>query len=226
MTEADLQDLLLRVESAMLREDVDGWRIERVLNTLIYGEPGSPDAIYNTAAGRILRQQRALAQAQAHERAMDRLQSELRSASEAYAYASALAVRDAAMGLVAQLREDLGEHDPNLIVGEVVQADEARDYGQACASTAASLRRMIGSLDAASPVEAALAGVAGHLAEQLETPSPFKDRPQPEWPQWIPLQRPIPTLRGRRHERAVLPDGCYEARWGWVHVQPSCRCSR
>jgi hypothetical protein len=42
MTEADLQDLLLRVESAMLREDVDGWRIERVLNTLIYGDPGSP----------------------------------------------------------------------------------------------------------------------------------------------------------------------------------------
>ena len=127
MTVPELHDLLLRVESAMIREDVDGWRIERVINALIYGEPGSPDANYGIAEGRILRQQRALAQAQAHERAMDRLQSELRSAGEAYAYASALAVRDAAMDLVAQLRDDLGEHDPGPIVGEVVHPEPRMD---------------------------------------------------------------------------------------------------
>ncbi len=207
MTVPELHDLLLRVESAMIREDVDGWRIERVINALIYGEPGSPDANYGIAEGRILRQQRALAQAQAHERAMDRLQSELRSAGEAYAYASALAVRDAAMDLVAQLRADLGEHDPDLIVGEVVKPDNATwaDYERSRRSTAASLRRMIGSLDPASPMEAALGGVAGCLAQQLEAPLPFGDR---------------------RSERVVLPQGCYDASWGRVHVQPSCRCPR
>lgn len=206
MTGADLHDLLLRVESAMIREGIPDWQIQHVINTLIYGEPDAPDAIYSTEEGRILRRQRALAQAQAHERAMDRLQSELRTAGEAYAYASALAVRDAAMGLVAQLREDLGGHDPDLIVGEVVDPKDATwtDYEQSRRSTAASLRRMIGSLDPASPMEAALGGVAGHFAQQLEAPSPFGDGP----------------------ERAVLPEGCYDANWGRVHVQPSCRCPK
>lgn len=127
MTVPELHDLLLHIESAMIREGCDGRQTQRVINTLIYGEPDAPDAIYNTAEGRILRRQRALAQAQAHERAMDRLQSELRTAGEAYAYASALAVRDAAMDLVAQLRDDLGEHDLDLIVGEVVQTEPRMD---------------------------------------------------------------------------------------------------
>lgn len=207
MTESDLQDLLLRVESAMIRENIPGWQIQHVINTLVYGEPGSPSAVYSTTEGRILRLQRTLAQAQAHKRAMDRLQSELRTAGEAYAYSSALAVRDAAMGLVTQLREDLGEHDPDLIVGEVVQSADATwaDYEQARRSTAASLRRIIGSLDPASPLEAALGGVAGVVALQLEAPSPFGDR---------------------RVERMVPPEDCYEASWGRVHVQPSCRCPR
>lgn len=207
MTEPDLHDLLLRVESAMHREGIPSWQIERVINTLIYGEPDAPDAIHNAAEGRILRRQRALAQAQAHERAMDRLQFELRTAGEAYAYASALAVRDAAMGLVAQLREDLSGHDPDLIVGEVVDPKDATwaDYEQSRRSTAASLRRMIGSLDPASPMEAALAGVAGCFAQQLEAPTPLGDR---------------------QSGHAVLSEGCYEASWGRVHMQPSCRCIR
>jgi hypothetical protein len=121
VTESELHDLLVHVETAMIREDIPGWRIHRVINTLIYGEPGSPDATHGTVEGRVLLQQRALAQAQAHERALDRLQSELRTAGEAYAWTAALAVRDAAMDLVAQLRDDLGEKDPDLIVGEVVR---------------------------------------------------------------------------------------------------------
>jgi hypothetical protein len=84
-----------------------------------------------------------------------------------------------------------------------VTDDTWRDYEQAKLSTAASLRRMIGSLDAASPMEAALAGIAGHLAGQMEQPSPF-----------------------RQLSRAVESPGCYEASWGWVHSRPSCRCSR
>jgi hypothetical protein len=207
MTDADFHDLLLRVESAMHREGIPGWQVERVINTLIYGEPDAPDVIYNAEEGRVLRRKRALAQARAHERAMDRLQSELRTAGEAYAYASALAVRDAAMDLVGQLREDLGEHDPDLIVGEVVRGEDATwaDYEQSRRSTAASLRRMIGSLDPASRMEAALVGVAGCFAQQLEAPSP---------------------LGHRQAERAVLSPHCYDASWGRVHVRPGCRCPR
>ncbi len=64
---------------------------------------------------------------------------------------------------------------------------------------------MIGSLDPASPVHAALGWVAGVMAQQLEAPSPFGDR---------------------RSQQVVLPEGCYDASWGRVHVQPSCRCPR
>ena len=113
--------MLLKVETAMLAEDCDGRAIYRVINRLVYGEPDGAGARYTTEEGRTALQQRALAQAKAHEHALDRLQSELREAGEAYAYGSALAVRDAAMDLVAQLREDLGEKDPDLIVSEIVR---------------------------------------------------------------------------------------------------------
>jgi hypothetical protein len=212
MNEADLQDLLLRVESAMNAEDCHGRAIYRVINRLVYGEPHGPTHTYGGVDDerRIAFLQRCLAQAKAHEHALDRLQGDLREAGEAYGYSRALAVRDAAMDLVAQLREHLGEHDPDLIVGEVVQPDEELDYGQACLATAASLRQMVGSLDTASPVEAALGAVASHLAGQLETPSPLKGIP-------------LPTIHGRRPEH---PGGCYEASFGRVHSRPSCRCPR
>lgn len=90
---------------------------------------------------------------------------------------------------------------------EVVQADNATfaDYEQSRRSTAASLRTMIGSLDPDSPLETALGGVVGCLAQQLEAPTPFGDR---------------------RPERPVLSEGCYDASFGRVHVLPSCRCPR
>jgi hypothetical protein len=167
MTEADLQDLLLRVESAMLREDVDGWCIQRVINTLVYGEPGAPDAIYNTAEGRTLQLQRALAQARAHERALDRLQSELRSAGEAYAYASAMAVRDAAMDLVAQLRDDLGDKDPDLIAGEVVRG-EPFDPGRETRALGAAMESMLSAL-----------GPSPLASMWLDTARAMQQRPEP-----------------------------------------------
>ena len=34
---------------------------------------------------------------------------------------------------------------------------------------------------------------------------------------WNPTRRPAPP---------AIPDGCYEASFGWVHVKPGCRCSR
>jgi hypothetical protein len=209
VTEAEIQDVLLRVESAMNAEDCHGRAIYRVINRLIYGEPHGPTHTYGGVDDerRIAFLQRCLAQAKAHEHALDRLQGDLREAGEAYGYSRALAVRDAAMDLVAQIREDLGEHDPDLIVGEVVKPDNATwaDYEQTRRTTAASLRRMIGSLDPASPMEAALGGVAGSLAGQLESPSPFGDR---------------------RAERPVQSEGCYDAAFGRVHVRSTCRCSR
>lgn len=40
----DIGDVLVRAEIAMLAEGVEGWRVERVINRLVYGEPDGPDA--------------------------------------------------------------------------------------------------------------------------------------------------------------------------------------
>lgn len=30
----------------------------------------------------------------------------------------------------------------------------------------------------------------------------------------------------RSRKRVVIPSGCYEASFGWVHVKPGCHCPR
>ena len=212
MTEAELHDFLVRVETAMLAEDCDGRAIYRVINTLVYGQPDGAQARYTTEEGRTALQRRALAQARAHEHALDRLQSELRAAGEAYAYCSALVVRDAAMDLVAQLREDLGVKDPDLIVGQVVSGGttsalpgELDRFEAAARGLRVNLLAMVDAdLPQPSHLKTAVTGLVDLYASIVERPSPFRDQPQP---------------------RTVVSPDCYEASWGWVHSQPSCRCS-
>jgi hypothetical protein len=66
---------------------------------------------------------------------------------------------------------------------------------------------LLGMVDAGMPepsyLKTALTGMANHLADTVELPTPF-----------------------RRPSRAVVSPGCYEASWGWVHSRPSCRCVR
>ena len=66
---------------------------------------------------------------------------------------------------------------------------------------------LLGMVDASMPepsyLKTALTGMANHLADTAELPTPF-----------------------RRPSRTVASPGCYEASWGWVHSRPSCRCRR
>lgn len=205
MTEAEVRDLLIRVETAMLAEDCHGRAIYRVINRLVYGEPGGADARYTTEEGRTALQQRALAQAKAHEHALDRLQSELREAGEAYAWTSALAVRDAAMDLVAQLRDDLGEKDPDLIVGEVVNGgnpdDQLERYEAAAQGLRANLLAMVDAdMSQPSHLKTAITGMVNQFADTVEMPTPLGTPPTFALRATVPATRPrgAGCTRGRR----------------------------
>lgn len=44
------------------------------------------------------------------------------------------------------------------------------------------------------------------------------------WPAWTAFRRPIPGVTSSYRQRPVLPEGCYDASFGRVHVRPGCRC--
>jgi hypothetical protein len=82
--------------------------------------------------------------------------------------------------------------------------DELRAYAEAKRSAAGSLRTMSGLLQGGTPMEATLGNLASALAEQLDAPSPF------DWDE--------------PHQSTRLPERCYDASFGRVHVRPGCRC--
>lgn len=100
--------------------------------------------------------------------------------------------------------------------------DELTRYREAKQSAAGSLHTMSGLLCEGSPMEVVLGNLAGSVADHLDRPAPFNS----VLPPWVPLQKPIPTVWDGPHWVVRMPEGCYEASWGWVHVRPSCRCPR
>lgn len=82
--------------------------------------------------------------------------------------------------------------------------DEPERYEAATRGLRANLLAMVDAdMPQPSYLKTAIAGMANHLADTVEGPSPFREM-----------------------RRAAVSPGCYEASWGWVHSRPSCRCVR
>lgn len=92
-------------------------------------------------------------------------------------------------------------------------------YAEAKARLAGSLREMTSLLDESSPLEAALSHVASAAIEQLAAPTPGHTLPP-----WESFRLRVPGVTSSYYQRPVIPDGCYDASFGRVHVRPGCRC--
>jgi hypothetical protein len=82
--------------------------------------------------------------------------------------------------------------------------DELERYEAAAQGLRANLLAMVDAdMPQSSRLKTAITGMANLAADTWELPTPF-----------------------RRPSRAVVSPDCYEASFGTVHSQPSCRCKR
>lgn len=82
--------------------------------------------------------------------------------------------------------------------------DEPERYEAAAWGLRTNLHAMIDAdMPQPSHLKTAITGMADHLADAVERPTPFREM-----------------------RRTVASPACYEASWGWVHSRPSCRCVR
>lgn len=100
--------------------------------------------------------------------------------------------------------------------------DELARYREAKEAAAGSLRAMSGLLQEGTPMDAVLGSLASCVADHLEAPAPFNH----VLPPWVPLQKPIPTVWDGPHQAPQMPQVCYDASFGRVHVRSSCRCPK
>jgi hypothetical protein len=109
-----------------------------------------------------------------------------------------------------EFRAGLDEAIRRLERAQVEDGNEPARYAAARASAARSLRAV--EAEAAGLGIDLVAELARWQAKQFEGWSPFAAMADPAFRRpWSPPS---------------IPSGCYEASFGWVHVQPACRCAR
>lgn len=94
------------------------------------------------------------------------------------------------------------------------KGSELTRYADAKHKLATSLREM-SNLVGPSP----LGNIANVAAQTLDTPTPGHTLPP-----WEAFRRPVPGVTSSYYQRPTLPEACYTASFGRVHVRPGCRC--
>ncbi|HEV7194901.1 MAG TPA: DUF6221 family protein [Pedococcus sp.] len=88
--------------------------------------------------------------------------------------------------------------------------DQLERYEAAARGLRGNLLAMVAAdMPQPSHLKTAITGMVNHLADTVEGPSPLRE-----------------MIRNSLDLRPSGNGACYEASWGWVHSQPSCRCPR